>query len=111
MKKVETPELSLEQKIEQWKKEHKYVYQTTIADEKVIWRILKRSEYVEVMNTQFNENEELAYYERQEAIARKVILFPESESDIVEEFAGVAEVVSTECMIKSGYGITHTEAL
>lgn len=111
MKKQETKELDLEQKIELWKEQYKHVYQTTIADEKVIWRTLKRSEYIELMTKEYNENEDLAYYERQEEAAKKVILYPENTSEFVEDFAGIAEMITNECMAKSGFGMNYTEAL
>lgn len=110
MKKQET-KLDLEQEIELWKKEYGNVYQTTIADEKIIWRTLKRSEYIQLMTNEYNENEELAYFERQEAAAKLVMLYPKNVEEIIEDFAGIAEIISTECMIKSGFGSSYTEAL
>lgn len=111
MKKQEVKNLDLEQEIELWKKKYGSVYQTTIADEKIIWRTLKRSEYIGLMTREYNENEELAYYERQEEAAKLVMLYPKNIDEIIEDFAGIAEIISTECMIKSGFGSSYTEAL
>ena len=39
---------------------------------------------------------------RQELIAKAVVLYPGA--DIVENMAACADIISTECMIKSGFG-------
>ncbi len=113
-----TQEEQIQQVIEKGKKKFGKVYKTIIADETIIWRKLKRSEYKEVMNAVImkdekvvNENgveeirsvmdEDATYDLRQEMIADKVILYPDK---IVEDMAAVADVISTECMIKSGFG-------
>lgn len=121
-----TPEEELQVLIDKAKKKHGRVYKTIIADEVIIWRLLKRSEFKEVMNKvvyrqEFAENEngeliydengnnvmvdiedeDLTYEMRQEEIAKAVILYPQG---IVENMAAVAEIISTECMIKSGFG-------
>ena len=63
------------------------------------------------------ENKELSdreiVYAREEMMAKKVILYPKTE-DIIEEFAGVAEVIAAECMYYSGFmpnGIKPTRQL
>lgn len=121
-----TPEEELQVIIDKAKKKHGRVYKTIIADEVIIWRMLKRSEFKEIMNKvvyrqEFAEDEngqliydengnnvmvdieddDLTYEMRQEEIAKMVILYPQG---IVENMAAVAEIISTECMIKSGFG-------
>ena len=123
-----TPEEELQSIIDKAKKKHGRVYKTIIADEVIIWRLLKRSEFKQIMSqvvyTQeyaMNENGELMYDEngnnvmadiidedatydmRQEEIAKAVIIHP---IGIVEQMAAVADVISTECMLKSGFGET-----
>ncbi len=116
-----TPEEEMELAIEKGKKKHKHVYKTVISDETIIWRKLKRGEYKDIMNLSvmkevetIDENgnpiveevldEDATYDLRQEEIAKAVILYPTK--DIVEDMAAVADVISTECMIKSGFGET-----
>lgn len=121
-----TPEEELQVLIDKAKKKHGRVYKTIIADEVIIWRMLKRNEYKEIMNIliqkeepvldengqpvldefgqpiiQYIDDEEATYDLRQEEIARAVILYPQG---IVEQMAAVADIISTECMIKSGFG-------
>jgi hypothetical protein len=121
-----TPEEELQVIIDKAKKKHGRIYKTIIADEVIIWRLLKRSEFKDVMskvvyrqefaedengNLIYDENgnnvmidvqdEDLTYEMRQEEIAKAVILYPQG---IVENMAAVAEIISTECMIKSGFG-------
>ena len=121
-----TPE-ELQVVIDKAKKKHGKVYKTYLADETIIWRKLKRSEYKEIMDiivvkqvAKLDENgnplldeqgnsimEEVddfdaTYDLRQELIAKAVILYPDT--SIVDEMAACADVISTECMIKSGFG-------
>lgn len=115
-----TPEEELQILIDKAKKKHGRVYKTIIADEVIIWRLLKRSEFKNVMNqTVYKEeivedengnqvvkqveDEEATYDLRQEEIAKAVILYPQG---IVESMAAVADIISTECMMKSGFGET-----
>lgn len=103
----------IEQIAEKIKKEHnlKEVFITNIANQDVIWRKLKRSEYKEAMTQEYSENEELAYFERQEFVASKVILYPENVEELLEDFAGIADIIATETMIKTGFGLTNTKAV
>ena len=106
-------EKTIEQIAEDIKKEHglKEVFITDIADQKVIWRKLKRSEYKEVMAREYDENEDLAYFEKQDFVASKVILYPENVEELLEDFAGIADIIATETMVKTGFGITETKAV
>ena len=114
-----TQEEQIQVAIDKGKKKFGKVYKTTIADEDIVWRKLKRGEYKEIMGlvvykdeekldeegNQIIEqvfDEEATYDLRQEEIAKAVILYPNS--SIVDEMAAVAYVISTECMIKSGFG-------
>ena len=116
-----TQEEQIQQAIDKGKKKYGKVYKTIISDETIIWRKLKRGEYKDIMNLVVYKNEEkldeegnqiieqvfddeATYDLRQEEIAKAVILFPGK--DIVEDMAAVADIISTECMIKSGFGET-----
>ena len=48
-------------------------------------------------------DDDATYDLRQEEIAKAVIIYP---IGIVEQMAAVADVISTECMLKSGFGET-----
>jgi hypothetical protein len=124
---VLTPEEQIQKVIEKGKKQFKKVYRTYIADETIIWRKLKRSEYKDIMDVivvkdvpKLDENGnplldeegnnimesvddmDATYDLRQELIAKTVILYPGAE--IVDDLAACADIISTECMIKSGFG-------
>lgn len=116
-----TQEEQIQVAIDKGKKKFGKVYKTVIADETIIWRKLKRGEYKEIMNlivykdeekkdeegNQIIEqvfDEESTYDLRQEEIAKAVILYPNA--SIVDDVAAVADIISTECMIKSGFGET-----
>lgn len=93
------------------KKVHGEVYITTVGEIDVVWRKLKRSEYKEAMTTKFSENEDIQYYEKQDFIARQVILFPEDVEKLIENYAGLSDVIATETLIKTGFGITNTRTV
>lgn len=106
-------EKTIEQIAEDIKKEQglKEVFITDIADQKIIWRKLKRSEYKEIMTREYSENEDLAYFEKQDFVASKVILYPENIEELLEDFAGIADIIATETMVKTGFGLTETKAV
>ena len=103
------PPTEAELKAEELKKIYKEVYITEVADLQIVWRKLKRSEYKEAMSKQFSENADINYFERQEFMARKVILFPENIDELLEDYAGVSDIIATETMVKTGFGITTTK--
>lgn len=113
-----TPEEELQLIIDKAKKKHGRVYKTILADEVIVWRLLKRSEFKEVMGQVIYKMEEVVgedgeiqnmevidedatYDLRQELIAKAVIIYPVG---IEEQMAAVADIISTECMLKSGFG-------
>jgi hypothetical protein len=120
-KKKETVERAEETKViqlsevdllaDQLKEEHGEVFVTNIAGVQIIWRKLKRSEYKEIMSTKFDDNEDIQYFERQDAMAKKVILYPENVDRLLEDYAGVSDIIATETMIKTGFGIANTKAV
>ena len=95
----------------QLKEEHGEVFVTNISGIQIIWRKLKRSEYKEIMSTKFDDNEDIQYFERQDAMAKKVILYPENVERLLEDYAGVSDIIATETMIKTGFGIANTKAV
>ena len=95
----------------QLKEEYGEVFVTNIAGIQIIWRKLKRSEYKEIMSTKFDDNEDIQYFERQDAMAKKVILYPENVERLLEDYAGVSDIIATETMIKTGFGIANTKAV
>lgn len=102
----DTDQIKFDKKVNELKAKYKKVYLTSISDEKFIWRTLRRSEYKEVMalgadDTDMSDKDVL--YLREEALAKKVLLYPENVDEILEDLAAVAEVISSECMEKSGF--------
>lgn len=96
-----------EMKAEELQKQYKEVYITEVADLQIVWRKLKRSEYKAAMMLQ-GDNEGLLYYERQEFMAKKVILFPTNVDELIEDYAGIADIIATETMVKTGFGLANT---
>lgn len=111
---MDTEEITVQKIIDKFKKQYKRIYETNVAGERIIWRPIKRSEYREIMAYEDKElSDREMVYVREEMMAKKVILYPKTE-DIIEEFAGVAEVIADECMYYSGFmpnGIKPTKQL
>ena len=100
---MDTEEIAVQKIIDKFKKQYKRIYETDVAGERIIWRPIKRSEYREIMSYEDKElSDREIVYVREEMMAKKVILYPKTE-DIIEEFAGVAEVIADECMYYSGF--------
>lgn len=98
-----------EKAAEHFKKTYKEVFITNVADVQIVWRKIKRSEYKEAMAIKFDDNEDIQYFERQEYMARKVILFPENIDELLEDYAGISDIIATETMVKTGFGIATTK--
>ena len=111
---MDTEEIAVQKIIDKFKKQYKRIYEPDVAGERIIWRPIKRSEYREIMAYEDKElSDREIVYVREEMMAKKVILYPKTE-DIIEEFAGVAEVIADECMYYSGFmpnGIKPTKQL
>lgn len=103
----------LKANIQAWKMEHGKVFKTVIDGEDYIWRKLKRKEYVALMATKADADEDLdaRIYERQEEISKLVVLFPENISELVDQNAGLATTIADEVIARSGFGITETQEL
>lgn len=100
-------------KIQAWKAEHGKVFKTVIDGEDYIWRKLKRKEYVALMasKTEADEDLDARIYERQEEIAKLVVLHPENIAELVDQNAGLATTIADEVIARSGFGITETQEL
>ena len=96
---------------EKLKEIHGDVFITTVADVEIVWRKLKRSEYKEAMSIKFDENEDINYFERQDFMAKKVILYPDNVDSLLEDYAGISDIIATETMVKTGFGIANTKAV
>ena len=105
--KTEPEDLAYAKKLSQLKKQHRKVYETNIAGERILWRPLKRSEYKDMLNMEFPEgtSEEDKVYDRETFIAQHVILYPE---DAADEIALAAEIITSVCMEKSGFSERNT---
>lgn len=107
---------TLEDKIQGWKKEWGKVYKTTVGDDTVIWRKLKRKEYNTIMSsTNEAETEEDIIertYNRQVEIAKVSVLYPENIAELIEDKCGLAPSIADLVMFKSGFIVaTETEEL
>ena len=106
-------EMTIEDKVIEWKKEYKKVFLSTIDDEDYIWRRIKRKEYSDIMAIKDTEDVDERIYQRQIAIAKLVVLnFTEEElEERIEELAGLASTIADEVLSKSGFNLTSTTEL
>ena len=96
--------------IDNWKKEYGHIFKTSLSSESYIFRPLKRSEYVDVMTTQYDDDK-VKIFKRQDEIVKKAVLWPENIDEIVETIGGVATTLADSILEKSGFDISQTEEL
>jgi hypothetical protein len=104
-KTLDTDSIAFEQKVQQLKNKYGAIYQIEIADQRIIFRPITRKEYKEVMNLKAEDGEESIVMKREDIIAKHSIVYPEATEveTLLEEYAGVAEVICDECMKISGF--------
>ena len=96
-----------ESMIGEWKKQYGKIFSTSFEGVEVVWRKLRRKEYVSIMGeVKENESEKERIWRRQEAISKVVALWPENIEEIIEENAGIATLLSEEVVDHSGFDIT-----
>ena len=108
-----------QEQIDQWKAEHGHVYRSVIGDTTVIWRRLKRGEYVKLMMATDNNDSSDSdanmekLYARQDELAKIVILYPAAEEaeKIINESAGFSTTLSEQVLKQSGFSLTETDEL
>lgn len=101
-----------QQQIDEWKAEHGKIFRTTVGENTVIWRKLRRKEYVHIMSNEATQNiEGDKVYARQDLIVATVALFPENIEELIAENAGLATCVADEVILKSGFDLMTTEEL
>lgn len=113
---TENPEdISLQLKIEMWKKEFKNnVFVTTIDDEAYYWRKLKRSEYKEIamyIESLTDIPDQIKHWLKQDEITKAVLLYPDNAEEVIEESAGIASIISQDCLARSGFGAFSHQVL
>jgi hypothetical protein len=95
-----------------WKSEFGKIFKTTVDGDEYVWRKLKRGEYVELMKDKAEEGQEDSkLWERQEKIAKTVVLYPVNISECIEASAGLATTIADEVILKSGFEVATTEEL
>ena len=102
---LETDTIEFEQMVQQLKNKDGSIYQMLIADQRIIFKPLSRKEYKEVMALTLDDEEDSIVMKRENMVAKMAIVYPSEEEveDIIERYAGVAEVVCDECMRVSGF--------
>lgn len=107
---VESDELDLTDKIEEWKRVYKRVFKNEIDGEIIIWRRLKRGEYKEILKLE-EEDEDNKILTKQERMVKTAMLYPFNADEIISENAGLATVLSEEILARSGFAMSYTEEL
>lgn len=105
------------EQIEKWKEEFKHVYRVTLDGDDIVFRRLKRSEYISILKesgkadtTDANDLQDKSFA-RQEAILKHTVIFPEDVDTLIEESAGLSTVLADEVLVKSGFVNVYTEEL
>lgn len=104
---LEPGTIEFEKKIQELKNKYGAIYQMEIADQLFLFKPISRKEYKEIINKNYDldiNTRELTMI-RETEMAKKVIVYPEKKvSDaMIEQFAGIAEVITEECLRISGF--------
>lgn len=108
---MKTENTLTETQINNWKKEYGKIYKTIIGEDVIIWRKLKRSEYVNIMldeSTDENTDVREKVFLRQDQITKIATLYPNNIEDLINESGALATCMSDQIMLKSGFEITST---
>lgn len=97
--------------IEEWKKEFGHVYKTANGNDAIIYRPVRRSEYTQLMlETDISDEDEEVAEKRIErtdnrriGICKLSVLYPEDIDTMLENQAGLANILSEEIMAHSGF--------
>ena len=106
-------ELTIEEKIMQWKKIYKKVFSSQIDGTEYIWHRISRKDYNDVMEINVGDSIEDKIYNRQiEIIKASVLNMDEEEiNSKIDELAGLASSLADEILNKSGFSIESTVEL
>ena len=104
---LDTDSLEFYEEVKRLKNKYMSIYQMDIADQRFIFKPLSRKEYKEIMNTTFDDtiSNDDTILSRETMMAKSVIVYPDKKTveDMLERFAGIAEVITEECMKISGF--------
>lgn len=106
-----TEEELFQQRIDGWKAAHGKIFKTGFGDIDIIWKKLKRKEYVNIMSTGSKEEGSAGMYARQDMITLSSVLFPDNIRDLIEDNAGLSTSLSDEITMKSGFDVSKTREL
>ena len=106
-------ELTLEEKIMQWKKIYKKVFSSQIDGTEYIWHRISRKDSNDVMEINVGDSIEDKIYNRQiEIIKASVLNMDEEEiNSKIDELAGLASSLADEILNKSGFSVESTVEL
>ena len=99
-----------EAQINDWKKQYGKIYKSIVGDEIVIFRKIKRSEYMQVM-TDIDSEDPMKIFLRQDMITKMTTLYPNNIEQLIEENGTLSTVVSGEVLGKSGFDLLSTTQL
>ena len=100
-----------ESQIAEWKKKYGKVYKTVVGDDVLVWRKIKRSEYIKAMTEIDEEDTQVKIYLRQDFITKTATLYPDNIEELIEENGGLSLCMADQIMSKSGFDITATSEL
>lgn len=107
--KTETTALT-ETQINDWKKQYGKIYKSIVGDEVVIFRKIKRNEYMQAM-TDIDSEDPMKVFLRQDMITKMTTLYPNNIDQLIEENGALSTVISNEVLGKSGFNLLSTTQL
>lgn len=107
--KTETTALT-ETQINDWKKQYGKIYKSIVGDEVIIFRKIKRNEYMQAM-TDIDSEDPMKVFLRQDMITKMTTLYPNNIDQLIEENGALSTVISNEVLGKSGFDLLSTTQL
>lgn len=91
-----------QEKIQEWKKLHGYVYKINLGGKDYYFRTLTRDDYIDILSAQALAEDPSKKFDHDLEVCKKCILSECSEDELTKK-AGIATVITERIMIASGF--------
>lgn len=97
----------MEEKIQEWKKLHGFVYKITLSGKDYYFRTLTRDDYVEILSAQ-SMVDDTKKFDHDLEVSKRCILSEYTEEELIKK-AGISTVLTERIMIASGFEVSEVE--
>lgn len=94
-----------QEKIQEWKKQHGFVYKITLSGKDYYFRTLTRDDYVDILSAQAMA-EDPKTFDHDLEVAKRCLLSDWTEEELKKK-AGISTVLTERIMIASGFEVSE----